>query len=87
MADKKSRKESTMTTVAAAKKNSKQADIEGEVLENIAAMSTSDRKIAEHLHKIIKANAPALAAETLVRHARVRQRRKDRLLLPERAEI
>ncbi len=37
------------------------ADGEAEVLANIAAMSGSDRVIAERLHAIIKASAPALA--------------------------
>jgi len=37
------------------------ADGEGAVLANIAAMSGSDRVIAERLHDIIKANAPTLS--------------------------
>lgn len=37
------------------------ADGEAEVLANIAAMSGSDRAIAERLHEIIKASAPDLS--------------------------
>jgi uncharacterized protein YdhG (YjbR/CyaY superfamily) len=37
------------------------ADGEAEVLATIAAMSGSDRVIAERLHTIIRANAPALS--------------------------
>ena len=45
----------------AAKKSTKKADGEAEVVANIAAMSGSDRAIGERLHAIIKANAPALS--------------------------
>jgi uncharacterized protein YdhG (YjbR/CyaY superfamily) len=38
-----------------------EADGEVEVLATIAALSGSDRAIAERLHAIIKANAPALS--------------------------
>jgi uncharacterized protein YdhG (YjbR/CyaY superfamily) len=37
------------------------ADEEGSVLEKIAEMSESDRAIANRLHAVIKASAPALA--------------------------
>jgi len=40
------------------------ADGEREVLAKIAAMQTPDRVIAERVHAIIKANAPALSART-----------------------
>lgn len=42
-------------------KATKKADREAEVLANIAAMPEADRSIAERLHAIIKASAPALA--------------------------
>jgi uncharacterized protein YdhG (YjbR/CyaY superfamily) len=45
-----------------AKKSTKKADGEAEVLANIAAMSGSDREIAERLHAIIKATAPELSS-------------------------
>lgn len=38
-------------------------DTESEVLAKIAEMSTPDRTIAERLHALIKANAPALTAK------------------------
>jgi uncharacterized protein YdhG (YjbR/CyaY superfamily) len=38
-----------------------EADGESEVLEKIAEMSDSDRAVAERLHAIIKASAPALS--------------------------
>ncbi|WP_084963649.1 DUF1801 domain-containing protein [Thermoactinospora rubra] len=37
------------------------ADAEGEVLAKIAEMEEADRVIAERLHEIVKANAPALS--------------------------
>jgi uncharacterized protein YdhG (YjbR/CyaY superfamily) len=37
---------------------------ESDVLEAIAAMTESDRGIAEKIHKIVKANAPALMPKT-----------------------
>ena len=40
------------------------ADAEGEVLAKIAAMAGPDRAIAERLHAIIKAAAPALSPKT-----------------------
>ena len=40
------------------------ADVESEVLAKIAAMSTSDRAMAERLHAIIKASEPALSPRT-----------------------
>jgi uncharacterized protein YdhG (YjbR/CyaY superfamily) len=42
----------------------KKADGEGEVLAKIAKMSEPDRAMAERLHAIIKANAPALSPRT-----------------------
>ncbi len=42
------------------KQEAKKADDESAVLANIAAMQGSDRAIAERLHVIIKASAPAL---------------------------
>ncbi|MEO7367400.1 MAG: DUF1801 domain-containing protein [Gemmatimonadaceae bacterium] len=40
------------------------ADAEAEVLSKIAEMSEPDRAMAERLHSIVKANAPALAPRT-----------------------
>ncbi len=42
----------------------KQADGEGDVLAKIAEMPKPDRAMAERLHAIIKASAPALAPRT-----------------------
>ena len=41
-----------------------QADGESDALASIAAMSKSDRALAQRLHSIIKASAPALAPRT-----------------------
>ena len=43
------------------KKSTKKTDGEAEVLATIAAMPEPDRTLAERLHAIIKANAPALS--------------------------
>jgi uncharacterized protein YdhG (YjbR/CyaY superfamily) len=40
------------------------ADGEGDVLEKIAAMQEPDRAMAERLHAIVKASAPALSPRT-----------------------
>jgi len=40
------------------------ADGETEVLETIAAMAAPDREMAERIHRIVKASAPALSAKT-----------------------
>ncbi len=42
----------------------KQADGEGEVLAKIAEMPERDRALAERLHALVKASAPALSAKT-----------------------
>lgn len=42
----------------------KKADGEGDVLAKIAEMPEPERTIAERLHAIVKANAPALSART-----------------------
>jgi uncharacterized protein YdhG (YjbR/CyaY superfamily) len=42
----------------------KNADGEGEVLAKIAQMPAADRALAERLHAIVKASAPALSART-----------------------
>jgi uncharacterized protein YdhG (YjbR/CyaY superfamily) len=42
----------------------KKTDGEGDVLAKIAEMPESDRAIAERLHAVIKANAPALSPRT-----------------------
>ncbi len=48
----------------AAKRGSKTADGESDLLAKIAEMADSDRAIAERLHAIIKTNAPDLAPRT-----------------------
>jgi uncharacterized protein YdhG (YjbR/CyaY superfamily) len=53
-------KERVRETKAAADK----ADVESAALASIAAMSKSDRALAQRLHTIIKASAPALAPRT-----------------------
>jgi len=40
------------------------ADVESDVLAKIAALSQPDRAMAERLHAIVKANAPALSPKT-----------------------
>jgi uncharacterized protein YdhG (YjbR/CyaY superfamily) len=52
-------KEHAKDLKASARRGAK-ADTEGDVLAKIAEMSGSDRVIAERLHAVIKANAPAL---------------------------
>ena len=51
---------------AAARRGAKatEADAEGEVLAKIAEMAEPDRVMAERLHAIVKASAPALAPRT-----------------------
>ena len=51
----------------------KAADGESDVLANIAEMPAPDRALGERLHAIITASRPGPVAETLVRHAGVRQ--------------
>ena len=51
------------------------ADGESDVLAKIAEMPEQDRALAERLHALIKAIAPVLLAEDLVRDARVCQGR------------
>src|SRR5712691_10559915 len=63
------------------------ADAESDVLAKIAEMPEPDRAMAERLHAIIKASAPALSPTTWLRDARVRQGRQCRLLLPKRAQV
>src|SRR5712691_2642123 len=65
----------------------KKADAESDVLAKIAEMPKPDRAMAERLHAIIKASAPALSPTTWLRDARVRQGRQCRLLLPKRAQV
>lgn len=52
-------KEHAKDLKASARRGTK-ADTESEVLAKIAEMTESDRAIAERLHAVIKANAPAL---------------------------
>lgn len=56
MAEKKSVKKATRPASRAAKK----ADPEADLLANISAMPPQDRALAERLHAIIRASAPAL---------------------------
>jgi uncharacterized protein YdhG (YjbR/CyaY superfamily) len=53
-------KKTTRKVTKPAKKAAKQADPEAEVLAKNAEMPGSDRALAERLHAIVKANAPAL---------------------------
>jgi hypothetical protein len=57
------------------------------LLAKIAEMQGPDRAMANRLHAIIKASAPARSPKTLVRDARVCQGRQGRLLLPKRGEV
>jgi uncharacterized protein YdhG (YjbR/CyaY superfamily) len=57
---KKTKKETTVRLQKPSPR-AKKADGESAVLANIAAMPGPDRAIAERLHAIIKANAPALS--------------------------
>jgi uncharacterized protein YdhG (YjbR/CyaY superfamily) len=57
MAEKKTAKKTTRPATRAKKK----ADPEADLLANIAAMPQADRVLAERLHAIIRASAPALA--------------------------
>jgi uncharacterized protein YdhG (YjbR/CyaY superfamily) len=61
MAQKKATRQASKTANPAAKKAAKQPDAEAEVLKKIAEMPGSDRDLAQRLHAIIKANAPALS--------------------------
>jgi hypothetical protein len=53
-----------MAEKTAAKKATKKADGEADVLAAIASMSEPDRVIGERLHAVIKANAPVLSPRT-----------------------
>ena len=87
--EKAAMKERAQELKAAARRGPRasKADGEADVLAKIAEMQEPDRAMAERLHAIVKASAPALVAENLVRDARVRPGRQGRLLLPERAEV
>src|ERR1017187_8640644 len=61
MAEPMTTKKAMKTANPPAKKAAKQADDEAAVLVKIAEMPGQDRALAERLHTIIKANAPALA--------------------------
>jgi hypothetical protein len=63
------------------------ADDEIAVLAKIAEMPDHDRILGERLHAIIKASAPGLSPETLVRNARLCRGRQARLPLPACAEV
>jgi hypothetical protein len=53
-----------MAEKTAAKKATKKADGEADVLAAIAAMPGPDRAVGERLHAVIKANAPVLSPRT-----------------------
>lgn len=57
-------KERAKELKAEARANKKKADGENDVLAKIAEMAESDRAMAEQLHAIITANAPALWPKT-----------------------
>jgi uncharacterized protein YdhG (YjbR/CyaY superfamily) len=69
MAEKKSAQAFTDEERAAMKERSREArrgktDGESDVLEKIAEMSGPDRDMAERIHALVKANAPALTPRT-----------------------
>ncbi len=57
-------KERAQELKADARRKKVKADGEGDVLAKIAAMQEQDRAMAERLHAIIKASAPALSPKT-----------------------
>src|SRR5439155_6521070 len=57
-------KERAQELKAGARANKGKADGESDVLAKIAAMQEPDRAMAERLHTIIKASAPALSPKT-----------------------
>jgi uncharacterized protein YdhG (YjbR/CyaY superfamily) len=57
-------KERSQELKAGARANKEKADGESDVLAKIAAMREPDRAMAERLHAIIKASAPALSPRT-----------------------
>ncbi len=57
-------KERSRELKAAARANKDRAEGEGDVLAKIAEMPKADRAIAERLHALIKASAPALSPRT-----------------------
>ena len=69
------------------KAEARKADGESALLAKVAEMPEPDRAIAKRLHAIVKASAPGLYAENLVRDARVCQGRQGRLLLPKRGQV
>ncbi|MFC4108631.1 iron chaperone [Micromonospora zhanjiangensis] len=60
----KERAKETRATARRGTKTAEAADDESDVLAKIAEMSGSDRAIAEGLHALVKATAPALTAKT-----------------------
>ena len=60
---------------------------ESDVLAKIAEMTEPERSMAERLHAIIKASAPALSSKTWYGMPANGKGRQDRLLFPTRAEI
>ncbi len=63
-AERAAMKERAKELKAEARANKSKAEGEKDVLEKIAEMPEADRVIAERLHAIIKANAPALSPKT-----------------------
>jgi uncharacterized protein YdhG (YjbR/CyaY superfamily) len=57
-------KERAKEQKAEARRGKDEADGEADVLAKIAEMPASDRAMAERIHAIVKASAPALAAKT-----------------------
>jgi uncharacterized protein YdhG (YjbR/CyaY superfamily) len=62
--EKAAMKERAKELKAEARANKKKADGESDVLAKIAEMSEPDRAMAERLHALIKASAPALSPKT-----------------------
>src|SRR5262249_30616074 len=82
-------KERTQELKAAARRGPRAARADGEsaVLAKLAEMTEPDRALGGLLHAVITASAPALSPTTWYGMPAIRQERKDRLLLPKRAEV
>lgn len=77
-----------MKTAARRRSNAdKAAEAERDVLAKIAEMADSDRVMAERVHAVVVAAAPALAPKLWYGIAGLRAGRQGRLLLPERGEV
>jgi hypothetical protein len=80
-------KERAKELKAEARAQKDSAEGERNVLEKIAEMPEADRAMAERLHAIIKASAPALSPKTWYGMPAYAREREGRLLLPERGQV